>query len=107
MVRRPGQPRARRGASRARPPARRSPRTTARRRGRSPGNQYVITGTLEGWTREEAKAALEALGAKVSDSVSKKTTGVVVGESPGSKAQKAEKLGVPVLSEDELRALLR
>ena len=54
------------------------------------GRQYVITGTLERWTREEAKAALEALGAKVTDSVSKKTTGVVVGESPGSKAQKAE-----------------
>ena len=70
------------------------------------GSQYVITGTLEGWTREEAKAALESLGAKVSDSVSKKTTGVVVGESPGSKAQKAEKLGVPVLSEDDLRALI-
>jgi DNA ligase (NAD+) len=46
----------------------------------------VITGTLEGYSREEAKAALEALGAKVSDSVSKKTTGVFVGESPGSKA---------------------
>ena len=70
------------------------------------GRQYVITGTLEGWTREEAKAALEALGAKVSDSVSKKTTGVVVGESPGSKAQKAEKLGVPVLAEADLGALL-
>ncbi len=66
----------------------------------------MLTGTLESCTREEAKAALEALGAKVTDSVSKKTTGVVVGESPGSKAQKAEKLGVPVLSEDDLRALL-
>jgi DNA ligase (NAD+) len=66
----------------------------------------VITGTLEGWTREEATAALAALGAKVSDSVSKKTTGVVVGESPGSKAQKAEKLGVPVLAEADLAALL-
>jgi DNA ligase (NAD+) len=66
----------------------------------------VITGTLERWTREEARAALEALGAKVSDSVSKKTTGVVVGESPGSKAQKAEKLGVPVLTEADLAALL-
>ena len=75
--------------------------------GRLTGSQYVVTGTLEGWTREEAKAALESLGAKVADSVSKKTTGVVVGESPGSKAQKAEKLGVPVLSEDDLRALLR
>jgi DNA ligase (NAD+) len=70
------------------------------------GQQYVITGTLEGWTREEATAALAALGAKVSDSVSKKTTGVVVGESPGSKAQKAEKLGVPVLAEADLAALL-
>jgi DNA ligase (NAD+) len=71
------------------------------------GKQYVITGTLEGWSREEAKAALEALGAKVSDSVSKKTSGVVVGESPGSKARKAETLGIPVLSEADLAALLR
>jgi DNA ligase (NAD+) len=70
------------------------------------GSQYVITGTLEGFTREEAKAALEAKGAKVSDSVSKKTTGVVVGESPGSKAAKAQSLGVPVLNEDDLRKLL-
>jgi DNA ligase (NAD+) len=66
----------------------------------------VITGTLEEWSRDEAKTALEALGAKVSDSVSKKTTGVVVGESPGSKLAKAQKLGVAVLSEDDLRALL-
>ena len=70
------------------------------------GNQYVLTGTLEGFTREEAKAALEALGAKVAGSVSSKTTGVIVGESPGSKAQKAADLGVPVLSEEDLRALL-
>ena len=75
--------------------------------GRLTGTQYVITGTLEGWTREEAKAALEALGAKVTDSVSKKTSGVVVGESPGLKAQKAEKLGVPVLSEADFGALLQ
>jgi DNA ligase (NAD+) len=74
--------------------------------GRLTGNQYVITGTLEGWTREQAKAALEELGAKVTDSVSKKTTGVVVGESPGSKARKAEQLGVPILGEDDLGALL-
>jgi DNA ligase (NAD+) len=66
----------------------------------------VITGTLEAFTRDEAKAALEALGAKVSDSVSKKTTGVVVGENPGSKAAKAEKAGVPVLGEADLKALL-
>ena len=81
-------------------------RPSGRSRGRSPGRQYVITGTLEGFTREEAKAALEALGAKVSDSVSKKTAGVIVGESPGSKLAKAEKAGVPVLSEADLVALL-
>ncbi len=71
------------------------------------GSQYVITGTLENYTREEARAALEALGAKVSDNVSKKTTGVFVGESPGSKAAKAEKAGVPILGEADLEALLR
>jgi DNA ligase (NAD+) len=70
------------------------------------GHQYVITGTLEAWTREQAKGALEARGAKVTDSVSKKTTGVIVGESPGSKAEKARALGVPVLGESDLRELL-
>ena len=70
------------------------------------GKQYVLTGTLAGYTREAAKGALEALGARVGDSVSKKTTAVIVGESPGSKAAKAEKLGVPVLDEAGLRALL-
>ena len=70
------------------------------------GRQYVITGTLEGYTRDEAKAALEALGAKVSDNVSKKTAGVVVGESPGSKVQKAQKAGVPILTEADLVELL-
>ena len=70
------------------------------------GHQYVITGTLERYSREEAKAALETLGAKVSDSVSKKTTGVIVGESPGSKLQKAQRAGVPILTEDQLADLL-
>jgi DNA ligase (NAD+) len=70
------------------------------------GSTYVITGTLERRSREEAKAALEAKGAKVGDSVSKKTTGVIVGESPGSKLAKAQKAGVPVLTEDDLEALL-
>jgi DNA ligase (NAD+) len=70
------------------------------------GHQYVITGTLEGYSRDEAKAALEALGAKVSDSVSKKTSGLIAGESPGSKLAKAEKAGVPVLDENALAALL-
>src|SRR5579862_1526085 len=72
------------------------------------GSRYVITGTLESLTREQAEAALEALGAKVSDSVSSKTTGLVVGEEPGkSKLTKAEKAGVPILSESELVQLLR
>jgi len=71
------------------------------------GQSYVITGTLESFTREEAKAALEALGAKVADSVSKKTAGVIAGESPGSKLAKAQKAGVPILDEQALAKLLR
>ena len=71
------------------------------------GSTYVITGTLEAFSREEARKALEAKGAKVGDSVSKKTTGVVAGESPGSKLAKAEQLGVPVLDEAALKKLLR
>jgi DNA ligase (NAD+) len=74
--------------------------------GRLNGRQYVITGTLERFSREEAKAALEALGAKVSDSVSGKTTGVIVGDNPGSKVAKAEKLGVALLAEKALVELL-
>jgi DNA ligase (NAD+) len=71
------------------------------------GSTYVITGTLEGYTREEATAALEELGAKVSGSVSGKTTGVVAGENPGTKLAKAQKAGVPVLTEQDLAKLLR
>jgi DNA ligase (NAD+) len=70
------------------------------------GKQYVITGTLESFTREEAKAALEELGAKITDGVSKKTAGVIVGESPGSKVAKAQTAGVPLLSENDLKSLL-
>jgi DNA ligase (NAD+) len=70
------------------------------------GSSYVITGTLERFTREEAAAALEELGAKVSDNVSKKTTGVFVGESPGSKVAKAQKAGVPLLTEADLKELV-
>ncbi len=71
------------------------------------GSTYVITGTLDGFSRDEARKALEERGAKVGDSVSKKTTGVVAGESPGSKLAKAEQLGVPVLDEAALKKLLR
>jgi len=71
------------------------------------GQTYVITGTLESLTREAATAALESLGAKVSGSPSTKTTGLVVGEEPGkSKLTKAEKAGVPILSEADLKKLL-
>jgi DNA ligase (NAD+) len=71
------------------------------------GSTYVITGTLEGFSRDAARKELEAKGAKVADSVSKKTTGVIAGESPGSKLAKAEQLGVPVLDEAALKKLLR
>jgi len=71
------------------------------------GSTYVVTGTLEGFSRDEARKALEAKGAKVGDSVSKKTSGVIVGESPGSKLAKAEQLGVPVLDEAAFERLLR
>ncbi len=71
------------------------------------GDTYVITGTLEGFTRDEAAAALEAKGAKVVNSVSGKTTGLIVGEEPGnSKLTKARKVEVPILSEADLVKLL-
>ena len=71
------------------------------------GEAYVITGTLERFSREEAAAALEAKGAKVADSVSRKTTGLIVGESPGaSKLTKAQRSGVPLLTEQDLLELL-
>ena len=75
-------------------------------RGLLAGVTVVVTGTLEGFSRDEARAAVEDRGGKVAGSVSKKTTAVVVGESPGSKAQKAHELGVPVLDEAAFLRLL-
>ncbi len=70
------------------------------------GKTFVLTGTLPRRTREEAAAAIERAGGKVSGSVSRKTAAVVAGEDPGSKLTKAQSLGVPVWSEDDLdRAL--
>ncbi|GMR06614.1 MAG: NAD-dependent DNA ligase LigA [Gammaproteobacteria bacterium] len=71
------------------------------------GKVFVITGTLSEISRSEAKAGLQALGAKVSSSVSSKTDFVIVGENPGSKAAKAAELGVEILDEASLMQILR
>ena len=69
------------------------------------GHVYVITGTLEGLSRDQAAALLKAKGAKVSSSVSSKTTAVIAGEKPGSKVTKAESLGVTVLDQQAFQSL--
>lgn len=69
------------------------------------GKTFVITGTLPSMSRDEAKTYIEAHGGKVSGSVSKKTSYLVAGEAAGSKLDKANTLGVPVLSEDDLKAM--
>ncbi len=70
------------------------------------GQTWVITGALDSMARDEAKAKLQALGAKVSGSISAKTTALLAGEKAGSKMTKAEKLGVKVVGEEEFLALL-
>jgi DNA ligase (NAD+) len=82
------------------PPAERAPQ------GALAGKTVVLTGTLPSLAREEAKEMLEAAGAKVAGSVSKKTDYVVAGTEAGSKLAKAEELGIPVLDEDGMRKLL-
>lgn len=70
------------------------------------GLTLVVTGSLQGFTRDGAKEAIEARGGRAAGSVSRKTDFVVIGENPGSKADKAEQLGVRILDEDSFTRLL-
>ena len=70
------------------------------------GQTFVVTGTLAGYSRAEAKKEIEALGGKVSGSVSSNTDCVVIGEDAGSKADKAKQLGIKTLNEAAFKRLL-
>lgn len=85
-------------------PTHHAPRTT---HGPLSGTSWVLTGTMEALSRDEAKEKIRNLGGDVSESVSKKTTFVVAGENPGSKYDKAQKLGVTVLDEKEFLKKIR
>jgi len=84
------------------PEAESTPATT----GPLQGQTFVLTGALSAMTRDQAGERLQALGAKVSTSVSSKTSFLVAGDQAGSKLAKAERLGVPILGEAELLNLL-
>jgi DNA ligase (NAD+) len=81
-------------------------RVRAPREGRLSGKSFVLTGTLPGLPREEARARIEAAGGKVTSSVSKKTSYLVAGEEPGSKLRKAQELGIEILDAAGLEKLL-
>jgi len=81
-------------------------RSSAQADERFEGKQFVLTGTLASFTRDEARALIEARGGRVNSSVSKKTDYVVAGEAAGSKLDKAESLGVPVIDEDAFKDML-
>ena len=69
------------------------------------GKTFVLTGTLESFTRAEAEAIIEGFGGKASSSVSKKTSYVLAGANPGSKLTKAQNLGVEILTEERFREM--
>jgi DNA ligase (NAD+) len=71
------------------------------------GMTFVVTGTLPTFSRDDAKAFIESHGGKVTDSVSKKTSYLVLGENPGSKFEKAKVLGIKIVGEDELKKLAK
>ena len=70
------------------------------------GMTFVLTGTLSKFSRKDAQEMIEQRGGKASGSVSKKTTYVVAGEAAGSKLQKAQELGIPILTEEEFASML-
>ena len=71
------------------------------------GKTFVLTGTLEHYSREQASEIIEKFGGKTSSSVSKKTDYVLAGEEAGSKLRKAQELGVKIISEEEFNELIR
>ena len=71
------------------------------------GKTFVLTGSLQSFSRDEASAIIEKYGGKASGSVSKKTSFVVAGEAAGSKLVKAQDLGIPILSEDEFKEMIK
>ena len=76
-------------------------------KGKLEGKTFVLTGTLANMSREEAKEKIRAAGGDASESVSKKTDSVVAGTEPGSKYEKAQKLEVKIIDEEEFKRLLK
>jgi len=82
------------------------PPAVHKKEGKLAGKVFVLTGTLNSFTRDEAKVRIESLGGHVTSAVSKNTDFVVAGEDPGSKARKAKELGIKVINEDEFLKML-